>query len=197
MYFKIFGVVVAGAAVFPLGLAVISYLTNGRFETDEDLLNRVERTPETVVASEPEGSVSEVKASGYRALAPGMIGFLAVCLLGGGVLAWRLKAPFIGEYLNLSVNARAARARADEIMRRRGLDPNSYYHATAFVNIADPAVNEFLRQRSGIGGVKTIFSERLSAAPLRVAFFRYHPPEGGAVVFLPEGYLRFPTQTPT
>ncbi len=189
MYFKISGVVVAAAAVAPLGLAVISYLTNGRFETDEDLLNRVERTPETVVASEPEGSVSEVKASGYRALAPGMIGFLAVCLLGGGVLAWRLKAPFIGEYLNLSVNARAARARADEIMRRRGLDPNSYYHATAFVNIADPAVNEFLRQRSGIGGINTIYAERVPAALWRVRYFRDSQPEEFAVILRPEGSL--------
>src|SRR5260370_18666800 len=141
MYFKIAGVVVAAAAVAPLGLAVISYLPNGRFETDEDLLNRVERTPETVVASEPEGSVSEVKASGYRALAPGMIGFLAVCLLGGGVLAWRLKAPFIGGYLNLSVNARAARAPAGGRMPRPGADPNYCYHSTAFVEISDPDVD--------------------------------------------------------
>src|SRR5204863_140359 len=83
----------------------------------------------------------------------GLIALLAVCLLAGGLLAWRLKPESIGEYLKLSVNARTARARADEIIRRRGADPNSYYHAAVFVDIADPLVNEYLRQRVGIAGV--------------------------------------------
>jgi len=86
-------------------------------------------------------------------------------LLAGGVLAWRLKPQSIGEYLKLSVNARTVRRRADEIMHQRGVDPNSYYHATVFVDIADPVVNEYLRQRVGIAGVNAIYS---SAFPLRL-----------------------------
>src|SRR5258708_4735985 len=83
MYFKISGLVVAAAAVAPLGFACISYLTRGSFETDEDLLNRAERAPEAVATSEPEATVSETKSGGYSALAPRMIALLAVCLLAG------------------------------------------------------------------------------------------------------------------
>jgi hypothetical protein len=182
--------VVAAAALAPLGFACISYLTRDGFEVDEDLLNRAEQARETAVASEPEGRVSEdVKTSGYSALAPGMIAFLAVCLVAGGALVWRLKPPSIGEYLKLSVNARTARSRADEIMRQRGVDPNSYRHATVFVDIADPVVNEYLRQRIGIAGINAIYSERVPAALWRARYFRDSQPEEFAVVLRPDGSL--------
>ncbi len=189
LYFKTSGLVVAAAAVAPLGFACISYLTRGGFETDEDLLNRAERTPEAVVTSEPEAAVSEAKSSGYSALAPRIIGFLGVCLLAGGVLAWRLKPQSIGEYLKLTVNARTAQTRADEIMRKRGLDPSSYYRATVFADIADSVVNEFLRRRVGTAGVNAIYAERVPAALWRVRYFRDSQPEEYAVVLRPDGAL--------
>src|SRR5437660_8731113 len=111
LYFKISGVVVGAAALAPLAFACISYWTRGGFEIGEDLLNRTAPVPESVLVTEHEAATSEAKPSRYAALAPGMIAFLAVCLLGGGLLAWRLKPPSIGEYLKLSVNARTARAR--------------------------------------------------------------------------------------
>ncbi len=189
LYFKISGVVVGAAALAPLLFACISYLTRRGFETGEDLLNRAKSAPEIDLRSEPAAATSEVKASGYTALAPGMIAFLAVCLLTGGALAWRLKAQSIGEYLKLSVNARTARARADQILRQRGLDPNSYYHATVFVDIADPVVNEYLRQRVGIAGINAIYSERVPAALWRVRYFRDSQAEEFAVILRPDGSL--------
>ncbi|HYT21449.1 MAG TPA: CPBP family intramembrane glutamic endopeptidase [Candidatus Polarisedimenticolia bacterium] len=189
LYFKISGVVVGAAAVAPLVFACISYLTSGGFETAEDLLNRAAPVPESVLTGEREPATSEVKPGHYTALAPGMIAFLAVCLLGGGLVAWRLKPQSIGEYLKLSVNARTARARADQVMRQRGSDPNSYYHAAVFVDIADPVVNEYLRQRVGIAGVNAIYAERVPAALWRVRYFRDSQPEEFAVVLRPDGSL--------
>jgi len=189
LYFKISGGVVAAAALAPLIFACISYVTRGGFEPNEDLLNRAEREPEIEPASEPAAATSEGKSSAYDALAPGMISFLAICLLAGGLLVWRLKPQSIGEYLKLSVNARTARARADQIMRERGLDPNSYYHATVFVDIADSVVNEYLRQRIGIAGVNAIYAERVPAALWRVRYFRDGQPEEFAVVLRPDGLL--------
>ena len=189
LYFKISGMVVAAAAVAPLVFACISYLTRGGFEADEDLLNRAERAPEIEPASQQEAVASEVKSSAYEALAPGMIAVLAVCLLAGSVVVWRLKPPSVGEYLKLSVNARTARGRADQIMRERGLDPNSYYHATVFVDIADSVVNEYLRQRIGIAGVNAIYAERVPAALWRVRYFRDGQPEEFAIVLRPDGSL--------
>jgi membrane protease YdiL (CAAX protease family) len=189
LYFKISGVVVAAAALAPLVFACISYLTRGSFEADEDLLNRAEPASEIDHASEVVAATSEVRVRGYNALAPRMIAFLAVCLLAGGVLAWRLKPQSIGEYLKLSVDARAARARADQAMRQRGVDPNAYYHATVFVGIADPVVNEYLRQRIGIRGVNAIYLKRVPAALWRVRYFRDSQAEEFAVILKPDGSL--------
>jgi len=189
LYFKISGVLVGAAALAPLAFACISYLTRGGFESGEDLLNRSAPVPESVLTSEREATTSEVKSRSYSALAPGVIAFLAVCLLAGGVLAWRLKPQSIGEYLKLSVNARTVRRRADEIMHQRGVDPNSYYHATVFVDIADPVVNEYLRQRVGIAGVNAIYSERVPVALWRARYFRDSQPEEFAVILKPDGSL--------
>jgi hypothetical protein len=189
LYFKISGIVVAAVALAPLAFACISYLTRGAFEADEDLLNRAAPVPENLLTSEPVAATAGAKASGYRALAPGMLAFLAVCLVAGGVLALRLKPQSIGDYLKLSVNARTARERADQIVRQRGLDPNSYYRATVFVDNADPVVNEYLRQRVGIARVNSIYSERVPAALWRVRYFRDSQPEEYAVVLRPDGSL--------
>jgi hypothetical protein len=189
LYFKISGVVVAAAALAPLVFACVSYLARGRFETDEDLFNRAERAPDIELTSEPVAATSEVSVSGYSALAPRMIAFLAVCLIAGGLLAWRLKPESIGEYLKLSVDARAVRARADQVLRQRGVDPNAYYHATVFVDIADPVVNEYLRQRIGIAGVNAVYAERVPAALWRVRYFRDSQPEEFAVILRPDGSI--------
>jgi len=189
MYFKISGIVVAAAAAAPLLFACVSYLARGGFESEEDLLNRAEPAPEIDFRSEPAPTTSEAATSSYAALAPSMIVFLAVCLLAGGVLAWRLKPPSIGDYLTLPVNARTARARADQILLQRGLDPNSYYHATVLADIADPVANEYLRQRIGIAGVNAVYSGPVPAALWRVRYFRDSQPEEFAVILRPDGSL--------
>jgi hypothetical protein len=189
MYFKISGIVVAAAAVAPLLFACVSYLARGGFESEEDLLNRAEPAPEIDFKGEAASELSEAAPSSYAALAPSMIVFLAVCLLAGGLLAWRLKPPFIGDYLKLSVNAHMARAHADQILRQRGLDPNSYYQATILADIADPLVNEYLRQRIGIAGVNAVYSGPVPAALWRVRYFRDSHPEEFAVILRPDGSL--------
>jgi len=189
LYFKISGAVVAAAALAPLAFACISYLMRGGFEVDEGLLNRAKPLPEVSVTSEPVSETAGVTSHSYDALAPGMIGFLAMCLLAGGVLAWRLKPQSIGEYLKLSVDVRTVRARADEIMRQRGLDPKSYYHAIVFVDVTDPVVNEFLRQRIGIDRVNKIYAGRVPGALWRVRYFRDSQPEEFAVILRPDGSI--------
>src|SRR3989440_6597019 len=189
LYFKISGVVVGAAALAPLAFACISYWTRGGFEIGEDLLNRAESAPEIDLRSEPATARAELASGGYDALSPGMIAFLAVCLVAGGGVAGPLKQQSIGEYLKLSNNARTARARSDQIMHQRGLDPNSYYHAAVFVDIADPLVNEYLRQRLGIAGVNAIYSERVPAALWRVRYFRDSQPEEFAVILRPDGSI--------
>src|SRR5439155_8855762 len=96
--------------------------------------------------------------------------------------SWRLKPPSIGDYLKLSIDARTARARADQVMRQRGVDPNAHYRAVVFVNNADPYANEYLRERIGIAGVNAIYSGQVPAALWRVRYFRAsHPKESGGL----------------
>lgn len=189
LYFKISGLVVAAAAVAPLAFACISYLTRGGFETEEDLLNRAAPASEIDLTSEPVAAEAEVSTRRYEALAPGMIAFLAVCLLAGGILAWRLKPESIGDYLKLSVNANSARARADEIMRQRGRDPNSYSHATVFVNLTDPITNEFLRERAGITRLNEIYAAQVPGASWQVRYFRDSQTEEYSIKLQPDGSL--------
>src|SRR5256884_7946187 len=72
-------------------------------------------------------------------------------------------------------------------MHQRGLDRDSYYHAAVFADIADPVVNEYLRQRAGIAGVNAIYAERVPAALWRVRSFPARPAAEVAVGLRPEG----------
>jgi membrane protease YdiL (CAAX protease family) len=189
LYFKISGAVVAAAAVAPLAFAGISYLTRGRFEAGEDLLNSAAPAPEISFAKAPAPAATGAATRRYDALAPGMLGFLAVCLVAGGFLAWRLKPAAIGDYLSLSVDTRSAQARAGEILRQRGLDPNSYHHAVLLVNATDPVTNEFLRERGGIAHLDDIYARQVPGALWRVRYFRDSQPEEYAVILRPDGSL--------
>ncbi len=188
MYFKISGIVVAAAAVAPLAFSGISYLTRGRFESDEDLLNSAAPAPDlrTATVAVPESAAVRVR---YAALTPAILGFLVLCLLAGGGLAWRLKPDAIGDYLKLSVNAKSARADADQILRQRGLNPDSYIHTTLFVNVTDASVNEFLRERGGVARVNDIYDKQVPGALWRVRYFRDGQPEEYAVILKPDGSL--------
>ncbi|HVS89351.1 MAG TPA: CPBP family intramembrane glutamic endopeptidase [Candidatus Acidoferrum sp.] len=189
LYFKISGVIVAAAALAPLAFSAISYLARGGFEAGEDLLNRAEPVPDISLAGAESSSKAAATARRYDGLTTGTIGFLVVCFIVGGALAWRLKQPALGDYLKLSVDARTARARADEILRRRGLDPASYHHAAVLANTTDPVANEFLRQGGGIARLNEIYATQVPGVLWRVRYFRDSQPEEYAVILKTDGSL--------
>ena len=189
LYFKVSGIVVAAAAAAPLVFAAISYVARGGFEPDEDLLNRAAPLPELTLTSPASAATPRAATRRYDALAPGTIGFLALCLIAGSVLAWRLKPQSIGDYLRLSVNPRSARARADEIFRQRGQDPQTYHKAALLVNTTDGITNEFLRQRVGIARVNDIYAHEVPGALWRVRYFRDSQPEEFSIVLKVDGSL--------
>ncbi|HXM99707.1 MAG TPA: CPBP family glutamic-type intramembrane protease [Candidatus Dormibacteraeota bacterium] len=188
-YFKISGVIVAAAALAPFLFSAVSYLSRGKFEEDTDLLNAAEPVTEIRFSSRADAAPAAVESRQYQPLSPAMLGILALCLLAGGFLAWRLKPHTIGDDLKLSVDARSARARGDEVMRQHGLDANSYYHATLFVDTTDPVANEFLRQRIGISRLSQIYAREVPGGLWRVRYFRDSQPEEYAVILRPDGSL--------
>jgi len=189
LYFKVSGVVVAAAAFAPLVFAGISYLTRGGFEAHEDLRNGATPPPNLDIATAQPFAASAAPKRRYDALGPGMIALLAACFLAGGLTAWRLKPESIGDYLKLSVDAKTARAKADEILRSRGVDPNSYKCAVIFAGIVDPVTNEFLRERVGIARVNEIYDKQVPGAVWQARYFRDSQTEEYAIKLKPDGSL--------
>ncbi len=189
LYLNISGVVVGGAALVPLIIAGVYYLRRGQFEPAEDLVNGAEPKPEISFTSAPSAAAASAAVRRYEALTPGAIAFLAVCLVFGGLAAWRLKIPSFGDYLKLTVDARTVRAHADDILHQRGVDPNSYRHVTVLVDVTDPYVNEFLRQRVGVAGLNEICAKQVPGALWRARYFRDSQPEEYAVILKPDGSL--------
>src|SRR5580704_16286766 len=189
LYFKISGVIVGAAALAPLIFAGVSYLTRGRFEPDEDLLNSAAPINEVSLESDPETAAAAGATRRYDALTPATMMFLAVLLVLGGVAAWRFKTPSLGDYLKLSVNPRTVKVRADEILRQHGLDPNSYRSATILADVTDPVTNEFLRQRVGINRLNEIYAGEAPGAVWQVRYFRDSQPEVYSIKLRPDGSM--------
>jgi membrane protease YdiL (CAAX protease family) len=189
LYFKISGVVVGLAALAPLIFAGVSYISRGRFEPDEDLLNSAEPIGEISFESAPAETGTVAATQRYDALTPATLIFLAICLVLGGAAAWRFKTPALGDYLKLSVDAKTAKARADEILRQHRLDPNSYRHATILADVTDPVTNEFLRQRVGIDRLNQIYATEVPGVVWQVRYFRDSQPEEYSIQLKPDGSL--------
>ena len=199
MYFKISGVIVGAAALAPLIFSGVAYLRRGQFAPVEDLLNGAEAPPREVMdevigtdvpaADSAAAGTTTPQARGYQALRTTVIGGLAMCVVIGGLLVWLVKAPSIGDYLKLSINARGARDRGDEKLRQLGVDANAYHRAVLLSNNTDPVTNEFLRERLGVARTNEIYDKDVPGALWTARYFRDNQPEEYLVVLKPDGSL--------
>jgi membrane protease YdiL (CAAX protease family) len=186
LYYKASGIIVGLAAVAPLAWSGISYLLRGSFEPVEDLLNGAQAEDLSISQQPPlvESAVSERR---YEALTAGMIGFLALCVIVGGVLAWKMKRDYIGDYLKVSVDSHAAIARGNAVLKEHGLDPNSYHRAAQFRDTTNPVVNEYLRRQMSVAAINKIYDQQIPGTLWRVRYFQDLQPEEFAVVLTPDG----------
>jgi membrane protease YdiL (CAAX protease family) len=188
LYFKISGIVVGLAAVAPLAVSGLSYLLRGRFEPMDDLLNSEEKV-EVSIAQRATPMDSRTSTRRYDALSPGAVGFLALAVVLGGLLAWRIRTEHIGDYLHLTTDPRSAEARGYVIMREHSLDPATFHKATQFVDITNPVANEYLRRRMSVSDINQIYATSVPGALWRVRYFRDSQPEEFAIVLRPDGSL--------
>jgi membrane protease YdiL (CAAX protease family) len=189
LYFKASGIVVGLAALAPLLVSGILYLARGHFEDVEDLLNQAEPAPEISLARQAVEAPAAAGARRYEPLATGTLGFLALCVLLGGVCAWGLKREHIGDYLKLSVDRKTVLQKADAVMRDHGLTPNTYRSSAQMVDTTSALTNEFLRRRMLVGAINDIYANRIPGALWRVRYFRDSQPEEYAVTLRPDGSL--------
>lgn len=189
LYFKISGVVVGLAALAPLIFSGALYLARGRFEEVDDLLNQAEPLPEISLARSTTETSTEVGLRRYEPLTTGMLGFLALCVLLGGLCAWRLKREQIGDYLKFSVDRNSAAQKAGAVLLSHGLDPNTYHRSALIADKADPVVNEFLRRRMPVSEINAIYANRVPGALWSVRYFRDSQPEEYLVSLKLDGSL--------
>jgi membrane protease YdiL (CAAX protease family) len=189
-YFKISGIIVGLAAVAPLLFSGALYLARGRFEEVDDLLNEAEPAPEINLAQQTIVGPSTLTARRYEPLTTGTIGFLALCVLLGGLAAWRLKREHIGDYLELSVDRKSVVQKADAVMQQHGLAAKNFRQAAVFLDNTNPITNEFLRRRMPISRINDIYAHRVPGALWRVRYFRDSQPEEYAVTLKPDGSLQ-------
>jgi membrane protease YdiL (CAAX protease family) len=187
LYFKVSGIVVGLAALAPLLFSGVLYLARGRFEEVDDLLNKAQPEEPVRLDHLSTASPTGVSTHRYHALTAGTLGFLAICVLLGGLAAWRLKREHIGDYLRLSTDPRSATALADAAMKEHGLEPSSFRKATVFVDTTSAITNEFLHRRMPVSEINKIYSQRVPGALWRVRYYRDSQPEEFAVTLKPDG----------
>jgi membrane protease YdiL (CAAX protease family) len=190
LYFKISGIVVGLAALAPLLFSGVLYLTRGRFEEVEDLLNKAKPEEPVSLAHLSTAGPAVVAARRYDALTTSMLGFLALCVVLGGLAAWRLKRERIGDYVRMTIDRRSATALADAAMKEHGLDPLSFRKAALFLDATSAITNEFLHRRMSVAEINKIYEQRTPGALWRVRYFRDSQPEEFAITLKPNGSVQ-------
>ena len=204
-YLRLSGAIVGGAALIPLAMAAISYVSRGGFEADASLLNRAypvggppmdaaaraETPPEAPAELEAPAAVAEAPASisSYAAMSSRALLVLIACGIAGLALLVGVKREAIGDFVRFSVDAREATARADEELRQNKVDPSTYHRAATLTYTFDDYVNEYLRRAIGIAATNGIYRDRVPSAFWAVRYFRDAQNEEYLVVLKPDGSL--------
>jgi membrane protease YdiL (CAAX protease family) len=187
LYFRISGMVVGLAILIPFGYAAYSRVKRGAFEEDEDLLNRAPDPAEAARSERPAEQKAGVAPT--VALSKGVLAFLAVCVVLGAAAAVKLKPVHLGDYLKLSINAQEATAKAQDILKQRGVDPKGYKTVTTFVDVTDPTASEYLRQKIGVPALNNIYEKQVPGGLWDTRFFRDQKAEEYSVILRPDGSL--------
>ena len=204
LYLRLSGAIVGGAALIPLAIAAISYLSRGGFVEEESLLNRAwpvggpptsssgatEAAPGTEHAPQAEApaAVSPTETT-YAGMSLRALGILVACGVAGIALLAGVKREAIGDFVRFSTDAREATERASADLRGRQVDPSTFHHATTLTYTFDDYVNEYLRRTIGIAAANRVYRDRVPSAFWAVRFFRDSQKEEYLVVLKPDGSL--------
>jgi hypothetical protein len=187
LYFRISGIVVGLAILIPFSYAVYARVKRGTFEEDEDLLNCAPDPPDAATAKQ-----AEPQKLGYLPTGPlsqGVLAFLAMCVVLGAAAAVKVKPVHLGDYLKLSIDAKEAKAKAQDILKQRGAAPQTYKSVTTFVDVTDPTASEYLRQTIGVSALNNIYKKQVPGGLWDTRFFRDGQAEEYSVILRPDGSL--------
>ncbi len=185
-YNRISGTIVGLGALIPVGIAGILYLARDGFADDSALLNSAE--PLVEASAVAEATVSAPASSAYVSIRPNRLALLVFC----GALAaalFAVKTQSLGDFVAFSLDARQAETRADEVLRQRKVDPNTYLRAATIQYTFDPLAAEYLRRSVGVQGVNRIYRDQVPSAFWTVRYFRDSQNEEYLVVLRSDGAL--------
>ncbi len=201
-YLRLSGAVVGGAALIPLAIAAISYISRGGFEADEALLNRArpiggpahqptssEIAPSASETAAPAAAPDISAGRAYAAMSTRAMAILIGCGVLGVALLAGVKREAIGDFVRFQTDAREATRRADEDLRRIKADPATFHHATTLTYTFDDYTNEYLRRAIGIAAANRIYRDQVPSAFWMVRYFRDSQKEEYRVVLKPDGSL--------
>ncbi|HXR09867.1 MAG TPA: CPBP family intramembrane glutamic endopeptidase, partial [Candidatus Acidoferrales bacterium] len=197
-YLRLSGAVVGGAALIPLAIAAISYISRGGFVADASLLNsarpiggppmdadRIE-TEQAAPETGPPAAAAETSVSRAAMSSRALAGLIACGVLGAALLAG-VKREAIGDFVRFQIDAQEATARADEDLRQISIDPSTYHHATTVTYTFDDYADEYLRRAIGIAAANRIYRDEVPSAFWTVRYFRDLQNEEYMVVLMPDG----------
>jgi Type II CAAX prenyl endopeptidase Rce1-like len=186
LYSRVSGTLVGCGALIPVGIAGALYLARGGFADPSALLNRAKPLVEAPPVAYP---VAIRQPAKYTSMGPRAMALLLVSGVLGTVLLWAVHPKKIGDFVRFSIDARQAEARADEVLRQRGVKVGDYRRAATIQYTFNPLVNEYLRRTIGIEAANRIYRERVPSAFWTVRYFRDSRTEEYLVVLRTDGEL--------
>jgi membrane protease YdiL (CAAX protease family) len=199
-YLRVSGAIVGGAALIPLAIAAISYISRGGFAADPDLLNGArplggpqaeslqDLKQEAVVEIVPHHAAPEISLP-YTAMSSRALAALVVCGALGAALLLGVKREAIGDFVRFQIDAKEAIARADQVLLENKHYPAGYQHAATITYTFDGLTNEYLRRTIGIAAANRIYRDEVPSAFWTIRYFRDSQNEDYMVVLRPDGSL--------
>ena len=197
-YLRVSGALVGGAALIPLAIAAISYVSRGGFVEDAALLNRARPVGAPPLAPDiaPGQAAPEIqepstaaKISDQAAIPPRALAALVLCGLLGLALLVGVKPQAIGDFVRFQTDARQAVELSSDALRQINVDPASYHHAATVTYTFDEYTNEYLRRAIGISATNRVYRDQVPSAFWTVRYFRDSQNEEYMVILKPDGSL--------
>jgi len=175
-YFRLSGVLVGGAVLFPLLISLAGYARRGSFKGDEQVLNSsLDRAAQLAEQeSLPAGGGVESDAAlpvpaPQRLWPKRWIYVAAVLAVTAGIFA---RPVIVGSWIRIG----SAETRAEEVagraLRTRGMDPTRWMRATRFLSNIGSAEFEYLREVAGVHSAEQILRQYTTSGVWVVRYFQ-------------------------
>jgi len=200
-YLRLSGAVVGGAALIPLAIAAISYISRGGFTADASLLNsarplagppmdtaRIEPGEAAPTEIAQPAAVDDIQVS-HATMSSRSMAVLIACGVLGIALVAGIKRETIGDFVRFQIDAREATERGNEDLRQINVDPAAYHHATTVTYTFNDYANEYLRRTIGIAAANRIYRDQVPSAFWTIRYLRDSQKEEYFVWLKPDGSL--------